>query len=66
MASTRDPLKVTIKIVTFNYLLGRCHIDGNGVLQDENIGIMWLAKAAAHGHAVSQAQMQAMLDKFTK
>lgn len=46
--------------------LGRCHIDGNGVLQDENLGMMWLAKAAAHGHAISQAQMQAMLTSFTK
>ena len=46
--------------------LGRCHIDGNGVLLDDNLGMMWLAKAAAHGHAVSQAQMKAMLDKFTE
>jgi TPR repeat protein len=45
--------------------LGRCHIDGNGVLQDENLGMMWLAKAAAHGHAISQAQMQSMLVRFT-
>lgn len=45
--------------------LGRCHIDGNGVLKDENLGMMWLAKAAAHGHAVSQMQMQAILEKFT-
>ena len=45
--------------------LGRCHIDGNGVLQDENLGMMWLAKAAAQGHVISQAQMQAMRDKFT-
>lgn len=45
--------------------LGRCHLDGNGVLQDENLGMMWLAKAAAGGHIVSQAQMQAMRDKFT-
>lgn len=45
--------------------LGRCHIDGNGVLQEENLGMMWLAKAAAHGHAISQAQMQTMLTKFT-
>jgi hypothetical protein len=27
---------------------------------------MWLAKAAAHGHAISQAQMQAMLARFTE
>jgi hypothetical protein len=46
--------------------LGRCHIDGNGVLQNENLGMMWLAKAAAHGHAISQAQVQAMRDKFTE
>lgn len=45
--------------------LGRCYIDGNGVLQDENLGMMWLAKAAAHGHAISQAQMQTMLARFT-
>lgn len=46
--------------------LGRCHIDGNGVLQDDNLGMMWLSKAAAHGHVVSQAQMQTMLNKFTE
>lgn len=46
--------------------LGRCHIDGNGVLQDENLGMMWLSKAAAHGHSISQAQMQTMLKKFTE
>jgi hypothetical protein len=44
--------------------LGRCHIEGNGVLRDENRGMMWLAKAASHGHAISRAQMQAMRDKF--
>lgn len=46
--------------------LGRCHIDGNGVLQDENLGMMWLAKAAAHGHAISRTQMQAMVNIFTE
>jgi uncharacterized protein len=45
--------------------LARCHLDGNGVLRDENLGMMWLAKAAAHGHAISQAQMQAIRNKFT-
>jgi TPR repeat protein len=45
--------------------LGRCHIDGNGVPKDENLGIMWLSKAAAHGHLISQAQMQAMRNRFT-
>jgi hypothetical protein len=45
--------------------LGRCHLDGNGVLQDDNLGMMWLAKAAARGHTISQVQMQAMRDRFT-
>lgn len=45
--------------------LGRCYIDGNGVAQDNNLGIMWLAKAASQGHAMSQAQMDAMTRKFT-
>ena len=44
--------------------IGRCHIDGNGLPQDENLGIMWLAKAAAHGHLISQEQMQVMRAKF--
>ncbi len=46
--------------------LGRCHIDGNGVLQDDNLGMMWLSKAAAHGHVVSQTQMKTMLNRFTE
>lgn len=40
--------------------LGRCYIEGKGVSLDENLGIMWLAKAAAYGHAISQAQIEAM------
>lgn len=43
--------------------LARCHLDGNGVAQDDNLGIMWLAKAAAHDHAISRAQMQLMREK---
>jgi hypothetical protein len=46
--------------------LGRCHIEGIGVLKDENLGTMWLAKAAAHGHVISQEQMQAMRNRFTE
>ncbi len=38
--------------------LGRCHIDGTGFAKNDNMGIMWLAKAAAHGHVISQQQMQ--------
>lgn len=47
------------------YLLGRCYIDGNGLQKNDNIGMMWIAKAASLGHAISQSLMQAMLDKVT-
>jgi len=42
------------------YLLGRCYTDGNGTPKNEDLGIMWIAKAASHGHLISQAQMQAL------
>ena len=45
--------------------LARCYIDGNGVAPDDNLGIMWLAKAAALGHVISQGQLQVMRDRFT-
>jgi TPR repeat protein len=45
------------------YLLGRCYIEGTGLLKDENIGIMYIAKAANLGHVISQGLMQAVLDK---
>jgi len=37
--------------------LGRCYVEGNGVAKDENLGVMWIAKAAALGHAISEAQI---------
>ncbi|MES2073380.1 MAG: sel1 repeat family protein [Pseudomonadota bacterium] len=46
------------------YLLGRCYIDGTGLAKDENHGIMWIAKAAAHGDLISREQMQAILAKL--
>jgi len=48
------------------HLLGRCYTDGNGLSKDENLGIMWIAKAAAQGHVISQGQMQAIYDRFTR
>lgn len=45
------------------YWLGRCHIDGTGVAIDENLGVMWIAKAASLGHLISQSLMHAMLSK---
>ncbi len=40
--------------------LGGCYLCGQGVAPDENLGIMWIAKAASHGHLIAQAQMNAM------
>jgi len=48
------------------HCLARCFIEGNGVPRDDNLGMMWLAKAAAHGHVISQAQMQSIRDGFIK
>lgn len=45
------------------HLLGRCYIDGNGLQRDENIGIMWIAKAATLGHLISHGLMQAVLNR---
>lgn len=40
--------------------LARCYFTGEGVPKNENLAIMWLAKAAAHGHVIAQAQMRAL------
>jgi len=40
--------------------LGRCYLHGDGVPKDENLAVMWIAKAAAHGHLIAQAQMQGL------
>ena len=40
--------------------LYRCYKDGLGVGRDENLAMMWLHKAAAHGHAIAQAQTHAL------
>ena len=41
--------------------LGRCYLSGEGVPKDNNLGIMWIAKAASHGHVIAKFQMNAML-----
>jgi hypothetical protein len=46
--------------------LGRCYLEGKGVAKEENIGIMWLSKAAAIGHVISCAQMEALRGGFVK
>lgn len=40
--------------------MGQCRASGVGVPKDENLAIMWLARAAAHGHVIAQAQVQAL------
>lgn len=44
--------------------LGRCYIEGNGLLRDENLGLMWLSRAAAEGHIISQEMMQDIKQKI--
>ncbi|MCC6200245.1 MAG: sel1 repeat family protein [Moraxellaceae bacterium] len=43
--------------------LGHCHINGKGVSKDENLGIMWIAKAAALGHVIAQGQMKGLINR---
>ena len=45
--------------------LGHCNIEGKGMAKNENLGLMWLSKAAVWRHQISQAQMQAIRDKLT-
>ena len=47
------------------YLLGRCHTEGNGLQQNDSLGIMWIAKAASQGHLIAQGVLQAALEKIT-
>lgn len=41
--------------------LGRCYASGDGVEQDTNLAMMWISKAAALGHAISQCQVQGLM-----
>jgi hypothetical protein len=43
--------------------LGHCYVNGKGVPKDENLGIMWLSKAAAHGHVIAQGQMKGLINR---
>jgi len=43
--------------------LGRCYLSSEGVPKDDNLGIMWIAKAASYGHVIAKSQMNAMLPK---
>lgn len=43
--------------------LGHCYTHGKGLPKDNNLGLMWIAKAAAHGHVIAQAQMDGLLQR---
>lgn len=42
------------------YLMGCCYLSGYGVPKDDNLAIMWLAKAASLGHALALPQVQSI------
>jgi len=41
--------------------LGHCYLHGQGVPADEHLSLMWLVKAAAHGHVVAQGLVNGLL-----
>lgn len=46
--------------------LAQLYIKGIGVPKDENTALMWLAKAAAHGHVIAKQQMTALMQRAVK
>ncbi|MDB5796532.1 MAG: hypothetical protein JWP36_434 [Paucimonas sp.] len=38
--------------------LARCHLSGEGVVQDSSLAMMWLARAASVGHVISQGMLE--------
>jgi TPR repeat protein len=46
------------------YLLGRFYIDARGADKNENLGLMWLSKAACHGSELAVAAMQAIRERL--
>jgi hypothetical protein len=44
--------------------LGQCYLGGQGVPKDDNLGVMWIAKAASCGHVIAKTQMNALLPQF--
>ena len=41
--------------------LGSAHAEGRGVSVDENLALMWIARAAAQGHLIARAQIDGLL-----
>jgi hypothetical protein len=42
------------------HLLGSCYLEGKGLPKNDNLGIMWIAKAASLGHPIALAQIQSI------
>lgn len=42
------------------HLLGRCYLEGKGLAKDDNLAMMWIAKAASLGHSIALAQIQSL------
>lgn len=42
------------------HLLGCCYLAGNGLTKDDNLAMMWIAKAASLGHPIALAQIQSI------
>jgi len=42
--------------------LGRCYIAGNGVAADEQVGTMWIERAAARGHVIAESLVRYLND----
>jgi len=42
------------------HLLGCCYLEGNGLPKDENLALMWIAKAASLDHSIALAQIQSI------
>jgi TPR repeat protein len=40
------------------HLLGCCYLEGKGLTKDDNLAMMWIAKAASLGHTIALAQIQ--------
>ncbi len=40
--------------------LGCCYLRGEFLLKDDNVAVMWIAKAASQGHAIAAAQIKAL------
>lgn len=59
-------LKLAIKqnVADAMYLMGCCYLNGHDLPKDDNLAIMWIAKAAAAGHRIALAQMQSIYPKI--